>query len=495
MAKTPPNPEKRDSIIKNADDLASRGNTKGRRIVLDIIEAALKAADPYENTKRMLRVQDGKLIVGHPEFSRPKGQKPVVFDLSKVGNIYLVGGGKAAQNMAKGVEDVLGDLITDGHVATKKGDRIKLKRVGVTLAGHPMPDEDSVAAGRRVYEIERQAKKGDIVFACISGGATALLAYPVPGISLEDLRKVYRLLYFQKGASMPEANAVRNHLALVNLKHARNVGDATLVQILTDEVPLDLRVHLYSDQAIRDGHQAAIDILKQYGCWEEAPASVREFLNRRDPQYGPVSPEETAGKPQYYYRVMGPEYMLEAAKKRAEELGLNATVLVSSLSDVEARPIGEMFGYLTQEAEVLGRPVRPPCVFLCGGELIVTVGDEQGVGGRAQEFVLAAAPRIAGSENIVIAAAGTDGSDGPTDVDGGIVDGYTMSRVAECGINLREELKRHNSNPVLSTLGDTIYTGVTGTNVRDILVGYVGGMRAAPNGTHQMSASSKGGAQ
>jgi glycerate-2-kinase len=452
-----------DPIIKNVEELASRGNRSARRMVLDIMETALKAADPYENAKKLVSVGDGKLTVGNPKFSTPRGQEPVVFDLAEIGDIYLVGGGKAAQSMAKGIEDVLGDLITDGHVTTKKGDRVKLRKVGVTLAGHPMPDEDSIEGARKVLDIEQKAKKGDIVFACVSGGATALLALPVPGVSLEDLREVYRLLYFQRGASMPEANAVRNHLALVNTKHGRNVGDATLIQILTAEVPLDLRVHLYR---------------------EDVPASVREFLTKQDPQYGPVRPEETAGKPQYHYRVMGPEHMLRIAQKRAEELGLNVNVLVSSLSDVEAGPIGEMFAYMAQEAEVLGRPLHPPCVFLCGGELSVTVGDAGGIGGRAQEFVLAAASRIAGSENIVIAAAGSDGSDGPTDVDGGIVDGYTLDRAAKMGIDVQAELRNHNSYHVLSELGDTIYTGVTGTNVRDILVGYVGGMKKYHSDPH-----------
>jgi glycerate-2-kinase len=310
-----------DPIIKNVEELASRGNRSARRMVLDIMETALKAADPYENAKKLVSVGDGKLTVGNPKFSTPRGQEPVVFDLAEIGDIYLVGGGKAAQSMAKGIEDVLGDLITDGHVTTKKGDRVKLRKVGVTLAGHPMPDEDSIEGARKVLDIEQKAKKGDIVFACVSGGATALLALPVPGVSLEDLREVYRLLYFQRGASMPEANAVRNHLALVNTKHGRNVGDATLIQILTAEVPLDLRVHLYNDLAVTDGHQAAIDMLKRYNCWEDVPASVRELLNRQDPRYGPVRPEEIAGKPHYHYRVMGPSICWRPPRSVPRSLG------------------------------------------------------------------------------------------------------------------------------------------------------------------------------
>ena len=463
------------NIITNRDALLAHGNTAGRKLALDVLEAGLAAPDPFDNVVSMLRLEGHKLIVGNPALSDPPGQAPVEFDLDQVGNIYVVGGGKAAQREAEAVEHVLGDRITEGHINAKKGDTIRLKRIEVTLAGHPIPDEDSVAGARRIFEIEQKARKGDIVFLCQSGGATALTALPVPGVSLADLQEVYRVLYFGAGANMPAANAVRNHVAMMNTKHARYIGDATLVSILTTETPPRLRVHMYEARKRVDPYDAAIGVLRSYRCWDAMPESVKEFLNRRDPAYGPVRPEEVAGKPHYHFRVMGPEYMLDAALRRAQELGLNATVLVSSLSDVEAQPVAETLAYMAHEIEVLGRPLKPPCVLLCGGELLVTVGDATGVGGRSQEFCLAAAQRIAGSRHVVIASADSDGTDGPSDAAGAIVDGFTAERAREAGVDIAHELEQHNSNPALKAIGDTIHTSIRPTNVRDLRVIYVGG--------------------
>ncbi len=477
-------------IIKNRDELLSHGNVEGRKAVLDILEAGLAAADPYWNVRNLIRVEDGKLIVGNdlikpgrlaglprtPE-TPPPHDGPLVFDLSEVGNIYVVGGGKAAQRQAKAIEDVLGDLITEGHVNAKKGDTVYLERIEVTLAGHPIPDEDSVRGSQRILDIERKAKKGDIVFLSESGGGSALMALPAPGITLDDIKMVNRVLYFGCGSSMPEANAVRNQLALLRSRHARHVGDATLVHIATPEIPPKLRVHLHATHVNSSGYEEAKQVLDHYGCWDRMSEAVRDFLLRADPQFGPLRPQEWDEKPRYYFRVMGPEYMLQAAKRKAEELGLRATVLISSWSDVDARAAGDTAAYVAQEAEVNGTPIEPPCILLAGGELVVAVGDQTGIGGRNQEFVTSAAPRIAGSKNIVIASADSDGSDGPTDVAGAIVDGMTVERSTAVGMHLSDVLKRHDTGTAMEKLGDAIVTGIQPTNVQDLRVIYIGGAR------------------
>ena len=224
-------------IIGNYDALLRNGNVAGRKIVLDVLETALAAPDPYVNVKKIVRIEDGRLLIGNPAFSEPPGAPVVSFDLSAIGHIYVVGGGKSAQRMAEALEDILGDRITEGQINAKKGDSVRLKRINVTLAGHPLPDEDSVAGAQRIIEIERKAKKGDIVFHCTSGGATALTALPAPGISLADLQEVYRILYFGCGANMPAANAVRNHLVLLHSRDRRYVKGATFVQLHTPEIP------------------------------------------------------------------------------------------------------------------------------------------------------------------------------------------------------------------------------------------------------------------
>ncbi len=462
-------------IVKNHADLVQHGNITGREAVLDVMETSLAAPDPYVTIRRMVRVDNGRLFVGLPEYSLPPGQAPLVFDLAQGGRIYVVGGGKSAQRMAEALEDVLGDLICDGQINAKKGDSVRLKRIHVTLAGHPLPDEDSVAGARRIIAIERSARKGDIVFHCQSGGATALTALPAPGISLADLQEVYRILYFGCGANMPAANAVRNHLVLLHSRHLRYVKDATFIQLETNEWPPYLRPHVFRPPTDVDkGYEAAIAVLKSYNCWERVPQSVRTFLSAADPRYTHLRPAELEGAPHSTFRVMGPEYMIDAARARAQALGLNAVIFATTLNDIEARPVAEVLGYMATEIEELKRPFTPPCMLICGGELLVAVGDATGRGGRNQEFVLAAAARIAGSKNIVIASVDSEGTDGPTEAAGGIVDGDTLARARAAGLDIDGELANHNSFGVLDALGDLIITGVRGTNVRDLRLIYVG---------------------
>ena len=462
-------------VIKNRKELVSHGNQKGREVVLDILEAGLEAPGPYayENTKKMVRIADGRLIVGHPDFSLPSGREPIVFDLSKINNIYVVGGGKSIQPIAKALEDVLGERITEGHICIKKGDDVVLKRVGYTLAGHPLPDEDSVSGAWKILDIEKRAKEGDIVFWCNSGGGTSLMALPAPGLTLQDLLDVNRLLYFERGASMPEINALRFPMTNLRGKHEKHVHGATLIKIDVDEVPLKGRSFGSLRGKYPNVYDRAIAVLEKYDCWDKVSESVRTFLKKADPRYLPPTEEEIKQRPFYPFRVSGPEYMLEGAKEKAISMGLNAAIFVSSLNDIETRPVAETFAQIAKEVELMGRPLEPPCVLIFGGELVVMVGNATGIGGRNQEFVISAAERIAGSKNVVIASADCDGTDGPSDNAGGIVDGYTMERIAEAGIDISRELNNHNTSYVLKTLGDTI-NSTRGANVRDLRVIYIG---------------------
>jgi glycerate 2-kinase len=473
-------------IIRNRDELLSHGHVEGRRQVLDILEAGLAEGDPYDNVCRALRIEGGKLIVGSDEFPpgpmvghnmsrpRPFPPGPLVFDLDRIGDIYLVGGGKAAQRQAEAIEDILGDLITDGHVNAKKGDQIRLKRVGVTLAGHPSPDEDSVTGAQRIQDIERRAKKGDIVFMSESGGGTALLTLPAPDLTLRDIQETNRILYLEHGAPMPVANAVRFLLMTLRQKHSRHVRDATLIMFSTDERPPKAPVSLDPPNGMDNEYDYAISLLKEYGCWGEIPEAVRQFLLRKDPAYGKLRTDEWYDRPHFRIRVMGPEYMLDAAELKARALGLHVSILVSALSNLESRVVGDCIAHIAREIEQHDRPLPAPAVFMLGGELVVTTGSNAGEGGRNSEFVVSAACRIAGSRRIVIGSADSDGSDGPTDYAGGIVDGQTLQRAAAAGLDVAAELRRHNTCGLLRGIGDAIDTGILKTNVQDLRVVYVG---------------------
>jgi len=472
-------------FFRNYDELISHGNVAGRAAVLDILEHGLLAGDPYEAVRRLVRIEGNKLIVGDAEHlpgpiaggslphPRPFPAEPLLFDLDQVGRIYIIGAGKAAQRQAQALEDILGDRLAEGHINAKKGDDIYLRRCSVTLAGHPIPDEDSAIGARKMIAVARKAGKGDIVFHSESGGGTALMTLPAPGLTLEDVQEVNRVLYFQHGAPIAVANAVRTLLTVLRLKEVRYVGEATYIRLSTDERPPRLKVMVTKRQR-GDDYAHAIDLLHQYDCWDEIPQSVRQFLLRADPAHVTLRPEEWWDRPHFALRVMGPEFMLDAAQARAAALGLQATILVSSLSGLEAATIGDAAANLAQEVEAYDRPIRAPGVLLCGGELVVSTGKGSGLGGRNQEFVLAAAPRIEGSKRIVIASADSDGSDGPTSAAGAIVDGLTMPRAEQAGYDVYDELKRHNAHPVLAALGDTIDTGVLKTNVQDLRLVYVG---------------------
>jgi glycerate-2-kinase len=221
-------------------------------------------------------------------------------------------------------------------------------------------------------------------------------------------------------------------------------------------------------------YERAIGVLNKYQVWDKVPESVRRFLLKADPRYLPPTQADIGRRPYFVYRVIGPESMLAAAQSHAFELGLNATILSTSLNDVEASSMGEIFADIAQEAEYFGRPLKPPCVFICGGEAVVAIGQEKGIGGRNQEFVLSAAPRISSDQNIVIGSVDSDGTDGPTTIAGGIVDGFSIDRISQTGINLAKELRHHNSSPVLQAINDAIIIGNTGTNLRDLRVVYVG---------------------
>jgi glycerate 2-kinase len=463
-------------LVKNYSNLISHGNIEGRKTVLRVIEAGLDAANPYPYIKKMMRIENEILYVGSNAYTREREKmmsikRPLTFDLSKIENIYLLGGGKAVQQMAQAVEDILGDFVTEGQINAKKGEAKLCNRVHVTFAGHPIPDEDSVKGAQRKHRIEQKITNRDLVFYFTSGGGTATLAWPAPGLTLKDIQDVTNLLYFEKGASMPEKNRV---LGKLRMPRIGKTIDAPLVYLRSSETPLAGYVYHRPFPSTN-----AIDILKRYKIWNKVPKSVRAHLKRvhNNTQYDAYQPPPIHSEfyyPHIYqFRVIGPEQMLKAAKKCAEEQGIHSHIISTSLNDVEVQPIAETFANIACEIDRRGEPFKPPCILIIGGELTVSTEKTTGIGGRNQEFVLATVPYISGSSNIIVAAIDADGADGPTNIAGGIVDGYSMFRAEQHGINIFNDLQNHNCSRPLTKLGDTVFTGVLGQNLRSLIIIYV----------------------
>lgn len=457
--------------------LLSTGNLPGRRALVQILEAGLQASDPYPNTLKLIRIENGRLIVGHKEFE-PIGSPrsgDEVYDLSKIGRIYVLGAGKGIQNVAKAIEDVLGDRLAAGHVIDKKGHPVILKRIGVTLGGHPTPDEDCVRGCERILEITKDLTEKDLVFTCVANGVSSLLTMPVPGVSVEDLRKTTMVTQIERGMPTRELNPIRNHLdRMKGGRISRYIHPAKMIHILAIDpgeykqlMHRNFWLHTLPDSTT---FQDAMDSLKHYDAWGAVPAVVRRHLEQADPREETPKAKDFEKMSFRIFGVMPGERQsgkLPPAMRKAEELGFKPVMLADELMEIEAYHAGIYLASIANTIERRGQPFVPPCALFSSGELVVTVGQEKGIGGRNQEFALSAALKIAGSENIVIASVDTDGTDGPGSqfsdgsVDmpclaGGIVDGQTVDSAKKMGVDIVEELKRHNTTPALWKLNSGV---------------------------------------
>jgi len=444
-------------IVKNREQMLSHGCRKGRRIALEIIEHAIKAVDPYRKVMKLVRVESSrKLIVDK-----------LTYDLSKIGDIYVVGAGKATFSIAKALEDILGQRLMKGVVIVKRGHGGKLGRTEVLEASHPIPDGASVKASRKIVNIAKQAKERDLVFCAITGGASALMSLPPGKITLEDKKKVTKLL-LKSGATLYEINTVRKHIsAIKGGKLAKYIHPAEIVNLIViDEVE-----GLPWGPTVPDTttFQDAARVLRKYNLWRAIPGSVKDYLSDglRNPSLETPKPKDFTGLKVHNVVLADIRSVCQAAREKARSLGLNSMILSTRLEG-ESKEVGTVLGCIAKEIEERREILKPPCVLILGGETTVKLSKHWGKGGPSQEFALGSALKIGGSEKIIVASVDTDGTDGPTDIAGGIVDGYTLKRAGEKGLDIFTSLSEHNSSRVLRALDDAIMTGPTGTNVADL---------------------------
>jgi glycerate-2-kinase len=311
---------------------------------------------------------------------------------------------------------------------------------------------------------------------------------PAPGISIEDVRRTTCIMQIERGAPTRDLNPIRNHVDLMKGgRVSSRLHPATMIHIIGEDpnqydrlLSQNFWIATLPDCTT---FNEAISLLKKWRAWDMVPSSVRRHLEAADPRYETVKAKEFEKMSFRIFGVMPRKTgMVAAAKRKAIELGLRPVLLAEGLQ-AEASQAGLVLGTIAKTAERTVVPLKSPCVLLTCGELLVTVGREKGVGGRNQEFVLSAALRIAGSENIVIGAVDSDGTDGPSVqlgntrdhipcLAGGIVDGETVDEAKQTGVHIEEELKKHNSTPVLWKLKSGIIT-TKGISVDDISVALI----------------------
>jgi len=444
-------------IIKNREELLAHGLKGGRRVALDIIEHALKSVDPYQATKRVVLRQNNRLFIDNQHYN-----------LKDVRNLYVIGAGKASFPIAKALEEVLGERIARGVVIVKRGQDGRLKRIKKIEAGHPLPDEDGLRGAEEVMEIADEAGHGDLVFAAITGGSSALMPLPVEGITLEETREVNEIL-LHSGAVIQEINAVRKHISRIKGgRLALHIHPAEIINLTVSDVIGDWKMLDYiTGNTVPDSStfQDAINSLKKYRLLEKIPESVRRHLQNARPEM--ETPKNFRKIKVHTVILATNEDACVAAAEKAEVLGFNAMIL-STRIEGESREAGIIQAGIAKEIEVNDRPLRTPCVLVSGGETTVTIEGDHGEGGPNQEFVLGFATKIGGSKRIIGVSIDTDGTDGPTDVAGGVADGLTLERAEAGKLDIHESLMYHNAYSVLKSLGDTIYTGSTGTNVMNL---------------------------
>jgi len=415
-------------------------DAEARRALRRIFDAAVAAADP-------------RLVLAAHLPARPRS-----------GRVVVVGCGKSAAVMAAALEDAWPDVPLAGVVITRYGHAVPTRKIRVIEASHPVPDANSEAGARAVLDAVRGLTAQDLVIALTSGGGSALLALPAPGLTLADKQAVNRAL-LASGATITEMNAVRKHLSAI--KGGRLAAAAAPARVFTlaiSDVPGDDPGVIASGPTVPDATSFADAraLVARFGL--SLPDHVAARLN----QDADETPKPASLRHAEFHLVATPAMALARAAEEARSLGLTPVILGDALEG-ESREMGTLLAGIARSVRDHGEPVAAPAVLLSGGETTVTIGSgPAGRGGRNTEFLLGLAVALGGTGRIWAAAGDTDGIDGTEDAAGAIVAPDTLARARAAGLDARAVLSAHDSYGLFDAIGDLIRTGPTLTNVNDI---------------------------
>lgn len=378
------------------------------------------------------------------------------------GRTVVVGAGKAAAAMARAVEEHWpGEL--EGLVVTRYGHRVATRRIEVVEAAHPVPDLAGREAAERILAKVRGLGADDLVLCLISGGGSALLALPAPGLTLHDKQAINRAL-LRCGANIGEMNCVRKHLSAI--KGGRLAAAAAPAQVLTlliSDVPGDDPAVIASGPTVPDPttFAEARAILRKYGI-DEPRAAVEHLEAAMDETPKPGDPRLARCETRM---IATPQRALEAAAAVARAAGVAPLILGDALEG-ESREVALVHAGIARQVLRHGQPLPRPCVLLSGGETTVTVRGS-GRGGRNVEFLLALAVALDGAPGVYALAGDTDGIDGAEERAGAMVAPDTLARAAALGIDAKAALADNDGHGFFEKLGDAVIIGPTLTNVND----------------------------
>jgi len=430
-----------------------------------IFQAGLKAVDPADAIRRHLKLQDDKLEID--------GR---TYDLSSYDGLYVIGAGKATAKMAQAIEALLIDRLKGGFVNVEYNHAIPLNIVKINEAGHPLPDEAGMRGAEEIVGLLRQTGEGDLIICLISGGGSALLPCPAHGLTLQDKQQTTKIL-LGCGATIQEINAVRKHISQVKGgRLAQLANPSTLISLILSDVIGDSLDCIASGPTAPDGStfNDCLRILERYGVQDRIPSTVKTYLEKGTK--GEIEETPKTDDPVFdriQNVIVGSNSLaVKAANQKADDLGYHSLILSSDIEG-DTREAAKMHVSIAKKILSTGHPVPRPACIVSGGETTVTARG-RGLGGRNQEFALAAAMAMDGLENVVALSGGTDGTDGVTDAAGAIADGETVQRGRQMGLETDRYLQDNDSYHFFQLLGDLLMTGPTLTNVMDLRLMLVG---------------------
>jgi len=450
-------------LIKNFGELTKDSN-QIRKDLLKILEYALEKSLPESAIAKAVRLKGNELKITNEKLL-----------LSEINNIFVIGSGKATYRMAKSLYNVLGKKISRGIITINKASKEDIGPIKVIQAGHPIPTEQGAKGANEILSLAEEAKEKDLIIALISGGGSALLAAPLCGISLPDLKKTNEIL-LASGASIKEINTVRKHISKIKGGKLSQIAyPANLISLIISDVVGDDLSTIASGPTVGDSttYKDAYNILKQYQLIEKVPFSVLHII--KDGIEGKIPetpfPDNKVLSKTLNKIILSNDKTLESAQKKATELGYNTSILSSKIEGL-SREAGVFHGEIAKEVSLSGIPIKPPAIIISGGECVVTldkIGKEEG--GPNQECVIGFAEKMRSLKETAFLSVDTDGIDGYSEFAGGIIGG-NKTRIAR--EEIEEALKNHSSSNFLRKISGGIITGETGTNVNDLRILGVG---------------------
>jgi hydroxypyruvate reductase len=419
-----------------------------------ILAAAVQAVEPGAAVRKFVQRSGEKLRIGNRDY-----------DLEKFNRILLIGIGKAAPAMTDALHDVLGERISAGLIVTKYRPVDHSGSLPIFEAGHPIPDERSLFAGEQILSLLEGVEASDLVICLISGGGSALVTCPYPGITLAELQALTAQL-LACGARIDEINTLRRQLdRLKGGGLAQAAAPAQLVSLILSDVVGNPLEAIASGPTVADPttRKDALNILDRYQLRDKVPESILNILAGSPDKLLP----EKAGLKNVHNLIVGSNLLAaQAALAQARREGFNTYLMRTDLQG-EAREVAHELCNHLRWAWQRADPVPRPACILAGGETTVSLRGD-GRGGRNLELALSAVTDLADFPDVMLVTLATDGEDGVTDAAGAVVTGDSFDRAAELGLQPEAYLARNDSYPFFSALEDLLKPGPTGTNVNDL---------------------------